>query len=72
MALFDKYGGALFISSFTNFMAAAAVHDKHKATYSWGIMGGVETVPPGFSYHTIMCYSPDGVNEVFCHIVLAF
>ena len=64
MALFDKFGNALFISSFNQFMAASAMFDKQEATYSWGIMGGVEEVPKFFNYHTIMCYSAGGINEV--------
>ena len=63
-ALFDTDGRAVFISPFDQFMSASVWHDKSNARYYWGIMGGVESIPKSFAYHTIIYYSAEGINSV--------
>ncbi|KAK7102304.1 hypothetical protein V1264_020541 [Littorina saxatilis] len=70
MTLFDGSGDTLIISPASNFMAVSnwyqrQTSDGDTCTLSYGIMGGVDTVPAGFSVDFIVYYSSQGVNQAF-------
>jgi hypothetical protein len=64
LVVYDEFGKVLVISSFNQFMAASYEHDVLSKTVSWGIMGKVDEVPPGFTYSTIVVYGSEGFNKV--------
>jgi hypothetical protein len=64
LVVFDEFGKVLVISSFNQFMAASYEHDVTAKTVSWGIMGKVNEVSPGFMYSTIIVYGSQGFNKV--------
>jgi len=64
LVIFDKFGAAIVISAFDNFMATSYHHDTDSATVSWGVMGKVDSVSKGFHYSTVMYCSDRGVNKV--------
>ncbi len=62
--LFNRKSDALFISAFSEFMVGSPYHDQNKATYGWGIMGSVKSIPARFKYETIIYYSGEGIRQV--------
>lgn len=64
IALFDGSGATLVISPSSNFMAASNSHSRATNILSYGIMGEVDTVPPGYSLDTILYFGDAGVNRV--------
>ncbi|XP_041369874.1 uncharacterized protein LOC121383842 [Gigantopelta aegis] len=65
LAVFDEEGRTLVFVPLKNFMSASMWHDQTTSCVSWGIMGGVDSVPAGFEHETLVYYSPDGINEAF-------
>ncbi|XP_059154794.1 uncharacterized protein LOC131940186 isoform X2 [Physella acuta] len=65
LALFDKTGHALVISTYNNFMAASLWQDKGAGLLNWGVMGGVDSIPAGFELKTFAFCSQDGVGAAF-------
>ncbi|PVD22557.1 hypothetical protein C0Q70_18373 [Pomacea canaliculata] len=65
IALFDGSGATLVISPSSNFMAASNSHSRATNSLSYGIMGEVDTVPPGYSLDTILYFGDAGVNRAF-------
>ena len=62
--MFDKEGAAMVISPFNHFMAANTWHNTSKdGTLNFGIMGKVDSIPPGYTMDTIIYYSDDGIND---------
>ena len=63
--VFDKEGAAMVISPFNHFMAANTWHNASKdGTLNFGIMGKVDSLPPGYTMDTIIYYSDHGINDV--------
>lgn len=55
----------MVISPYSQFMAGSLWHEPLiGGSVSWGIMGGVDTVPPGFLYETIIYFGNQGINKV--------
>ncbi|KAK7471362.1 hypothetical protein BaRGS_00036000 [Batillaria attramentaria] len=64
LALFDQQGSVVIIAPWSQFMASSRAQDK-KNRVSWGVMGGVDSVPPGFQYQTVVFFGYTGINQVF-------
>ena len=64
LVLFDEAGNVLIVSPFNEFMAASYWHHTQEKTINWGIMGGVNDVPAGFSYSTMIYHGTEGINKV--------
>lgn len=68
IALFDGSGDAMVVSPASNFMAVSNWHIrslfKSTSSLAYGIMGGVDTVPPDYTTQYIIYYSSSGVNKV--------
>ena len=64
IVFFDKSGASMVASSFNHFMAANTFHNVTGRRLDWGIMGKVDSVPPGYTMDTIMYYSDNGINDV--------
>ncbi|KAK7102302.1 hypothetical protein V1264_020540 [Littorina saxatilis] len=67
ITLFDGSGDTLVISSASKFMSVNNWFNKDgdKSTLSYGIMGGVDNVPAGFSVDFIVYYSSQGINQAY-------
>lgn len=52
---------AVVVSPFSNFMASQQVISNASGYVECGLMGGVDEVPAGFTYETVVSYGP-GVN----------
>ncbi|KAK7102674.1 uncharacterized protein [Littorina saxatilis] len=67
IALFDGSGDALVISPANNFMSVSnwVIKDGDTNTLSYGIMGGVHTVPVQFGVEFLVYYCSLGVNQAF-------
>ncbi|ESO88546.1 hypothetical protein LOTGIDRAFT_234457 [Lottia gigantea] len=66
VVLFDKNDNAILIAPFTNPLTMSTNYNKTDHSLSWGIMGGVDEVPPGYTISTIIVYSENGgINDVF-------
>ncbi|KAL3872440.1 hypothetical protein ACJMK2_040366, partial [Sinanodonta woodiana] len=64
LAILDNNGNTLVISPLDNFMSASSWHrEKPGGHVCWGIMGGVNSIPSGFIYQTIIVYD-NGINKV--------
>ncbi|RUS92229.1 hypothetical protein EGW08_000082, partial [Elysia chlorotica] len=63
LVIFDQKGHALVLSPFNNFMAASVWQDDHAPLLDWGIMGGVDSLPPGFEHKTLAFCSNDGIGH---------
>ncbi|XP_052789947.1 uncharacterized protein LOC128224213 isoform X2 [Mya arenaria] len=65
LALFDSDGRTLVLSPFNNFMSASFLHDAGiGGNYYGGIMGGVSSVPMGYTQEFILYYDT-GINKAF-------
>ena len=64
LSIFNMIGEAIVISPFNNFMAASLWHDSKMSHVAWGIMSGVNEIPKGFSYSTLMVFDT-GINRAF-------
>ncbi|XP_025087035.1 uncharacterized protein LOC112559815 isoform X2 [Pomacea canaliculata] len=64
LALFDQGGNVIIISPFSGFMSASRSMDEYFRV-RWGVMGGVDVVPTGYQYETIVYYGYTGINQVF-------
>ncbi|XP_041369520.1 uncharacterized protein LOC121383515 [Gigantopelta aegis] len=62
VVMFDTLKNVLITAPFNEFMAASVFSDVRNSRVSWGIMGGVDRVPSGYVYQTIMYYGDDGIN----------
>lgn len=45
-------------------MSASRSVDEHHRV-SWGVMGGVDSVPVGYEYDTIVYFGYKGINQVW-------
>lgn len=63
LAIFDQEGNTVIISPFSQFMAASVTHPDFDKSVGWGVMGGVQKVPPNYQYDTILYYAK-GINKV--------
>ncbi|CAH1786227.1 unnamed protein product [Owenia fusiformis] len=63
LVVFDNTSSAIVISSFNHFMTSQRQHNSSLDSLSWGLVGNVSVVPPGFKYETIIYYSDDGINK---------
>eukprot|EP00105_Crassostrea_gigas_P014913 XP_011431749.1 PREDICTED: uncharacterized protein LOC105331316 [Crassostrea gigas] len=63
LAIFDQEGNTVIISPFSQFMAASVTHPDLDNSVGWGVMGGVQKVPPNYQYDTILYYAK-GINKV--------
>lgn len=63
LILYDEAGGVLLMSPMDNFMAASVWVDS--GVIAWGVMGGVDSLPPGFTLRTLCYLGNDGVGQVF-------
>lgn len=64
LAIFDQEGNTVIISPFSQFMAASVTHPDFDNSVGWGVMGGVQKVPPNYQYDTILYYAK-GINKAF-------
>ncbi|XP_062593083.1 uncharacterized protein LOC134254572 [Saccostrea cucullata] len=64
LALFDEEGNTVIISPFSQFMASSITHPDIDNSVGWGVMGGVQMVPPNYQYDTILYYAK-GINKAF-------
>jgi hypothetical protein len=64
LVLFDQEDNVLIISPLNEFMAASMWHNQDVDTVSWGIMGGVTSVPDNYMLKTIVYYGGKGINQV--------
>uniref|UniRef100_K1PIP2 Uncharacterized protein n=1 Tax=Magallana gigas TaxID=29159 RepID=K1PIP2_MAGGI len=62
LAIFDQEGNTVIISPFSQFMAASVTHPDLDNSVGWGVMGGVQKVPPNYQYDTILYYAK-GINK---------
>ncbi|XP_046547192.1 uncharacterized protein LOC124257216 [Haliotis rubra] len=62
LVLFDKDNNVVITAPFSQFMAASMFQDVDRKRVSWGIFGGAELLPTGYTYETIMYYSSNGIN----------
>ena len=63
LLIFDETAGLVsVISPFSNFMdmSIASINDNQ---VTLGVMGGVDTIPAGYSYQSIIYFSQSGVTE---------
>ena len=54
----------MVISPFNHFMTANMWHNSTGSSLNFGIMGKVDSIPPGYTLDTIIYYSEDGINDV--------
>ena len=54
----------MVISPFNHFMAANMWHNSTRGSLNLGIMGKVDSIPPGYTLDTIIYCSEDGINDV--------
>ena len=64
LVLFDTSKNVLIMAPFSEFMAASVFNDVTNSRLSWGIMGGVNTVPKSYVYQTMLYYGDGGINKV--------
>ncbi|XP_069109066.1 uncharacterized protein [Argopecten irradians] len=65
LAIFDETGTTLLLSSADNFMASSVWHQGAPGgRVNWGVMGGVESIPAGYSVRTILV-AEQGINMAF-------
>ncbi|OWF39492.1 uncharacterized protein LOC110464957 [Mizuhopecten yessoensis] len=65
VAIFDQTGTTLLLSSADNFMTSSVWHqDSPGGRVNWGVMGGVNLIPAGYSVRTILVPA-EGVNTAF-------
>ena len=65
LSIFNTLGKAVVISPYNHFMAASLWHDSKEGGHMvWGIMSGVNEIPKGFSYSTVLVYG-SGINQAF-------
>ncbi|CAL1533037.1 unnamed protein product [Lymnaea stagnalis] len=65
LSVFDRQGNAMVISTYNNFMAASQWQDQASGTLNYGIMGGVDSLPPGFELKTFAFCSTTGIGDAF-------
>lgn len=64
LAVFDSDGNTVLISPSDNFMAISMWHDQSPGgTVNWGVMGGVDQIPAGYSVRVVAVAAP-GINQV--------
>lgn len=64
LAVFDSDGNTILISPSDNFMAISMWHDQSPGgTVNWGVMGGVDQIPAGYSVRVVAVAAP-GINQV--------
>lgn len=63
VAIFDQEGNTVIIAPFSQFMASSVTHPDFDNSVGWGVMGGVQSVPPGYQCDTILYYAK-GINKV--------
>ena len=64
LILFDPSGDTLIISQMSEFMSTSMHYSLLDASMSFGIMSGVDQVPPEFSADFMVYYSNEGINQV--------
>lgn len=65
LAVFDSDGNTVLISPSDNFMAISMWHDQSPGgTVNWGVMGGVDQIPAGYSVRVVAVAAP-GINQAF-------
>ncbi|XP_033764085.1 uncharacterized protein LOC117345186 [Pecten maximus] len=65
LAIFDETGTTLLLSSADNFMASSVWHQESPGgRVNWGVMGGVDSIPAGYSVRTILVPA-QGINTAF-------
>nr|XP_022321423.1 uncharacterized protein LOC111123413 [Crassostrea virginica] len=64
VAIFDQEGNTVIIAPFSQFMASSVTHPDFDNSVGWGVMGGVQSVPPGYQCDTILYYAK-GINKAF-------
>lgn len=65
LVLFKPSGDTLIVSQMSKFMSTSMQYEKYTGYLSYGIMGGVDTVPQNFSADFLVYYSANGINKVF-------
>lgn len=70
VAIFDQEGNTVIIAPFSQFMASSVTHPDFDNSVGWGVMGGVQSVPPGYQCDTILYYAK-GINKV-CSVMLNY
>ena len=69
LVLFDREGGVMIISVMDHSMAASVWLDDD--VLAWGVMGGVDDLPPGYSMQTLLYMGNGGVGPVsYTHLTL--
>nr|KAG5703076.1 hypothetical protein BaRGS_016237 [Batillaria attramentaria] len=63
LVLYDTQGGVILISPMDQLMAASVWLDGD--VLAWGIMGGVDNLPPGFQFQTLLYTGTSGVGQAF-------
>ncbi|XP_076436393.1 uncharacterized protein LOC143275932 isoform X2 [Babylonia areolata] len=71
LAVYDKQGGVILISPLDHSMAASVwrrggeEEGEEEGLAAWGVMGGVDSLPAGFSLQTLLYYGDQGVTRAF-------
>jgi hypothetical protein len=64
LVLFNEEGDTLVISPMSNFMSASMEHNIFiGGSLSFGVMGGVNTIPENYSVDFIVYYGSEGINK---------
>ncbi|KAK7098686.1 uncharacterized protein [Littorina saxatilis] len=64
VAIFDQNHGVCIMAPFSEFMSTSRAVDGN-GRVSWGVMGGVISVPTGFVQQSIVYCGNTGINQVF-------
>jgi hypothetical protein len=72
LILFNTYGDTLIISQMTEFMSTSMQYDRIKGSLNYGVMSGVDEIPPNYSAEFVIYYNRNGINKVIFKLLLLF
>lgn len=65
LVLFNAKGDTLVIAPMSQFMTASMQRDQFAGGFfDFGIMSGVNSIPPNYSVEFVVSYSDKGINKV--------
>ena len=65
IAVFDETGTTAIMSSLIKHMSASVEHKIEEGVLRYGVMGGVNSIPPGFEVSFFMVVEISGINQGF-------